>query len=232
MSEAVIIEGGGAPGTDTDTVSETPGGEEPNLLRRRILTAATAGLGAVGAAATAVPFIESWFPSESARALGSPVQIDLSALKPGTMLTTLWRKRPVWVLHRLPEQIARLPSVNGRLKDPLSHQPQQAPHLAHWDPVQRSVRPEYLLVVGICTHLGCIPKYRPDPDVATLGADWPGGFFCPCHGSRYDLAGRVMDGSPAPLNLPVPPYYFRDATTVVAGDLADGAESNWAPANW
>lgn len=225
MSEALTY-----PGAQPPPAPE--GVPQVNRLRRRILTAATTTLGAVGAAATAVPFVESWLPSESARALGSPVQIDISKLKPGTMLTTQWRKRPVWVLHRLPEQVAVLPSLNGRLKDPLSHQPQQAPHLAHWNPIQRSIRPEYLLLVGICTHLGCIPKYRPNPDEATLGANWPGGFFCPCHGSRYDLAGRVMDGSPAPLNLPVPPYYYKSPTLIVAGDLADGGESNWTPANW
>lgn len=215
------------PADETET-----GAQAPDLLRRRILTAATVGLGAVGAAATAVPFIESWLPSESARAQGSPVQIDISTLKPGTLLTTQWRKRPVWVLHRLPGQIARLPSLGNRLKDPLSRQPQQVPNLPHWNPIQRSIRPEYLLVVGICTHLGCIPKYRPDPADPALGASWPGGFFCPCHGSRYDLAGRVMDGSPAPLNLPVPAHYYKDATTIVAGTLRDGADANWAPANW
>lgn len=227
MSEAVLpgTDNGApsAPETDVDTA---------NPLRRRILTAATVGLGAVGAAATAIPFIESWEPSESARALGAPVQIDISNLKPGALMTTQWRKRPVWVLHRLPEQIARLPSLNDRLKDPLSRQPQQAPDLASWNPIQRSIRPEYLLVVGICTHLGCIPKYHPDPADPALGASWPGGFFCPCHGSRYDLAGRVMDGSPAPLNLPVPGHYYKNATTIVAGQLADGADANWAPANW
>jgi ubiquinol-cytochrome c reductase iron-sulfur subunit len=227
MSEAVTLgeENGAQPEPEPDALT-------PDPLRRRILTAATAGLAAVGAAATAIPFVRSWLPSESARALGSPVQIDISKLKPGTLMTTQWRKRPVWVLHRLPEQIARLPSLSGRLKDPLSRQPQQSPDLAHWNPIQRSIRPEYLLVVGICTHLGCIPKYRPDPDEATLGANWPGGFFCPCHGSRYDLAGRVMDGSPAPLNLPVPPHFYKSATTIVTGDLPDGTQGDWAPANW
>lgn len=226
MNETVLAGENGASAT------LNAGDDAPDAMRRRFLTAATVGLGAVGAAATAVPFIESWLPSESARALGSPVEIDISKLKPGTMLTTQWRKRPIWVLHRLPQQLAVLPSLNGRLKDPLSRQPQQAPNLAHWNPIQRSIRPEYLLLVGICTHLGCIPKYRPDPDSAGLGANWPGGFFCPCHGSRYDLAGRVMDGSPAPLNLPVPPHYYKSDTTIVAGDLANGTEANWAPTNW
>ena len=204
----------------------------PDLQRRRILRAATAGLGVIGVGFAAVPFIESWNPSEQALALGAPVEIDISKLAPGTMMTVEWRQKPVWVLHRLESQIAELPKLNDRLKDPLSKEPQQVPGLPDWNPIQRSTKPQYLVLVGICTHLGCIPKYRPTPGQGTLGADWPGGFYCPCHGSRYDLAGRVMDGSPAPLNLPVPPYYFRDSTTIVAGDFKNGAESNWQPDVW
>ncbi len=115
-------------------------------------------------------------------------------------------------------------SSTSQLKDPLSKEDQQPPNLPGWNPVQRSVNPKYLVVVGICTHLGCIPKYRPQLNAADLPAGWPGGFFCPCHGSRYDLSARVMDGSPAPLNLPVPPHYYKDATTLVAGQLADGSQ--------
>jgi len=204
----------------------------PDPQRRQILRAATAGLGAIGVGFAAVPFIESWEPSEQARALGAPVQIDISALAPGTMMTVVWRQKPVWVLRRLESQLLELPTLNARLKDPLSQEPQQAPNLPDWNPIQRSIRPEYLVLVGICTHLGCIPKYRPRSDAGNLGADWPGGFYCPCHGSRYDLAGRVMDGSPAPLNLPVPPYYFRSPTLIVAGDLESGAESDWQPDVW
>jgi len=199
--------------------------------RRALLRAATTALGIVGVGFTAVPFIESWNPSESALAQGAPVQIDISGLKPGTMLTTTWRKKPVWVLRREPAQLAELPKINNRLKDPLSKQPQQAPDLAHWNPIQRSIKPEYLVLVGICTHLGCIPKYRPNGG-PPLAANWPGGFFCPCHGSRYDLAGRVMDGSPAPLNLPVPPHYYRNAGMIVAGATPNGASSNWSPEVW
>jgi len=206
--------------------------EGPDLDRRRMLTTTTAAVGAVGVALTAVPFIESLEPSETAQALGSPVTIDISKLAPGEMTSVEWRQKPVWVLHRTDEQLAELPKLNGQLKDPLSKELQQPPNLPGWNPVQRSIHPKYLVVVGICTHLGCIPKYRPQLNAADLPAGWPGGFFCPCHGSRYDLSGRVMDGSPAPLNLPVPPYYFKDANTITAGQVADGSEQNWEPETW
>jgi len=204
----------------------------PNLERRRILTVVTGAVGAVGLMAAAVPFIESWEPSRSARAGGAPVKIDLSKLAPGQMLTAQWRKKPVWVLHRTAAQVRELPKLNGRLKDPLSQELQQPTDMPGWNPVQRSTKPEFFVAVGICTHLGCIPKYRPTPGSVSLGANWPGGFFCPCHGSRYDLAGRVMDGSPAPLNLPVIPYYYESGRVIVAGEMANGAEQNWSPQNW
>ncbi len=211
-----------------------PGGDssEPDLARRKMLVATTTAVGAVGVALAAVPFVESLEPSESARALGAPVDIDISNLAPGHMVSASWRRRPVWVLHRTEAQLAELPKLNGQLKDPLSRQDQQPANLPDWNPVQRSIKPQYLVIVGICTHLGCIPKYRPQPGFAQIGPTWPGGFFCPCHGSRYDLSGRVMDGSPAPLNLPVPPYYFKDPKTVTAGALADGSEQNWEPNTW
>jgi ubiquinol-cytochrome c reductase iron-sulfur subunit len=207
-------------------------GGEPDPQRRRLLRGATAAMAAVGAALTAVPFIESWEPSERARALGAPVEIDIGGLQPGALLITQWRQKPIIVLRRSAEQLAELPRLNDQLKDPLSRQQQQAPNLPHWNPIQRSIKPEYLLVVDICTHLGCTPKYRPKANAGALGPSWPGGFFCPCHGSRYDLAGRVMDGSPAPLNLPVPPHYYRSPTVIVAGDLVNGSESNWTPEQW
>lgn len=200
--------------------------------RRRFLTAAATVVGGLGVAAAAVPFIESMEPSARSRAGGAPVTIDIGGLKPGQMLSARWRQKPVWVLRRTKDQLAELPKLNDRLKDPMSKELQQPPNLPHWDPVQRSIKPEYLLVVGICTHLGCIPGYRPQPGAADLGATWPGGFFCPCHGSRYDLSGRVMDGSPAPLNLPVIPHYYRKDNVIVAGELEDGSESNWSPNTW
>ncbi|MGH8299553.1 MAG: ubiquinol-cytochrome c reductase iron-sulfur subunit [Steroidobacteraceae bacterium] len=204
----------------------------PDLDRRRMLTTTTAAVGAVGVALAAVPFIESMEPSESARALGAPVSMDISKLAPGQIMSTEWRQKPVWVLHRTEAQLAELPKLNGQLKDPLSKEDQQAPHLSAWNPIARAINPKYLVVVGICTHLGCIPKYRPQLNAPDLPAGWPGGFFCPCHGSRYDLSGRVMDGSPAPLNLPVPPYYFKNPNTITAGELADGSEQNWEPNTW
>ncbi|MGH8200174.1 MAG: ubiquinol-cytochrome c reductase iron-sulfur subunit [Steroidobacteraceae bacterium] len=206
--------------------------DEPDLDRRRMLTTTTAAVGAIGVALTAVPFIETMEPSETARALGEPVTIDISKLGPGEMTTAEWRQKPVWVLHRTEAQLVELPKLNGQLKDPYSKQDQQAPKLPNWNPIQRSINPKYLVVVGICTHLGCIPKYRPQLNAADLPAGWPGGFFCPCHGSRYDLSARVMDGSPAPLNLPVPPHYYKDDKTIVAGQLADGTEENWEPDTW
>jgi ubiquinol-cytochrome c reductase iron-sulfur subunit len=207
--------------------------ESPNNPeRRRILTAATVTMGAIGVGLAAVPFIESWEPSERARAQGSPVEIDTAKLEPGQMLTVLWRRKPVWVLRRTSAQLAELPKLNDELKDPLSRQAQQPPDLPHWNSIWRSINPEILVLVGICTHLGCLPKYRPNPDDPTLGANWQGGFFCPCHGSRYDLAGRVMNGSPAPLNLPVPPHFYRTGTVIVAGEIRDGTEQTWQPVNW
>ena len=206
--------------------------DEPDLDRRRMLTTTTAAVGAVGVALAAVPFIESMEPSETARALGSPVTIDISKLSPGQMMSVEWRQRPVWVLHRTEAQLAELPKLNGQLKDPFSKQDQQPTNLPNWNPIQRSIKPQYLVVVGICTHLGCIPKYRPQPGWPVLGPTWPGGFFCPCHGSRYDLSGRVMDGSPAPLNLPVPPHFYKDATTITGGELENGKEKNWEPNTW
>jgi ubiquinol-cytochrome c reductase iron-sulfur subunit len=205
---------------------------DPNPERRRIITAATVTMGAIGVGFAAVPFIESWEPSERARAQGSPVEIDIAKLPPGQMLTALWRRKPVWVLRRTAAQLAELPKLNGELKDPLSREPQQPPGLPRWNPVQRSINPEVLVLVGICTHLGCLPKYRPTRDDPALSADWKGGFFCPCHGSRYDLAGRVMDGSPAPLNLPVPPHFYRTESVIVAGEMSNGTEQNWQPLNW
>ena len=195
-----------------------------------MLTAVTTAVGAVGAAFAAVPFIESWLPSESAVSGGAPVEIDVSKIEPGQLITVLWRKRPVWVLHRTPDQLALLPHLNSQLKDPDCRQPQQVPGLPNWNPVTRAVNPQYFVAVGICTHLGCIPKYRPAP--GSVNASWKGGFFCPCHGSRYDLSGRVMDGSPAPLNLPVLPYYYRDERTLVAGEMRDGSMQDWSPDVW
>ena len=196
-------------------------GEEVDLSRRNFLTAATVATGAVGAAFTLVPFIASWKPSERARALGAPLEIDLSKLEPGQMVTQSWRKLPIDVVRRTPEAVAKLAGLEGSLKDPKSEASKQPDYTKN---VQRSLKPEVLVVYAACTHLGCLPKQyftQADPE---MGADWPGGFFCPCHGSRFDLAGRVFNGSPASANLGIPPHSFKSDSMLVIGiDATQGA---------
>lgn len=183
--------------------------------RRSFLTIATPATGAVGVAFAAVPFIASWSPSERARAAGAPVEVDLTKLEAGQMVTYVYRKKPVYVVRRTPEMLARLSGHESDLKDAASKssvQPDYAKNEA------RSARPEFLVVEGTCTHLGCLPKARFEAGASPeLGNDWPGGFFCPCHGSKFDLAGRVFSGSPASTNLKVPAYSFRDDSTLVIG---------------
>jgi ubiquinol-cytochrome c reductase iron-sulfur subunit len=189
--------------------------DEVDNSRRKFLTTATVATGAVGAAFALVPFIASWKPSERARALGAPVEVDLSKLDMGQMMTVIWRKQQIYIVHRTPEMLASLSSHDGRLKDPTSSESEQPDYAKN---AQRALKPEYLVLIGICTHLGCLPKPRFAPGTPPeLGADWPGGFFCPCHGSRFDLAGRVFDGSPASLNLRIPPYSFEGDTKLTLG---------------
>lgn len=209
--------------------------ESTDSSRRRFLTAAATVVGAVGTGFVITPFIESLWPSAKAAARGSPIEVDISKLGKGQMITLVWRSRPIWVLHRTAPQLQTLPKMDSRVKDPNSQAAQEPPQLQSapkWDNEARSINPHYLVLVAICTHLGCIPEYRPEVGDAALGADWLGGFFCPCHGSKYDLAGRVMNGSPAPLNLPVPPYYFKSESLLRIGELADGSNQNWIPAVW
>jgi len=208
-------------------------GGEVNNSRRRFLIGATSVMGTGAAVAAAIPFIEYLMPSDRAKAAGAPVEIDISKLKEGQMMTVQWRAKPVWVLHRTKAQLKTLPKMVPRLKDPYSHAAQQPPEMADALSLkagQRSVKPQYLVLVGICTHLGCIPEYKPVP--GSISSDWLGGYFCPCHGSRYDLSGRVIDGSPAPLNLPVPPYYYKKDTLLRVGELANGAAGTWKPSIW
>lgn len=186
--------------------------EAVDLSRRRFLTRATIATGAVGAAFAAVPFIESWQPSERARAQGEPVQVDLTKVEPGQMVTPVWRKQPIYVVRRTPDMVARIAGHDAELKDPQSKDSTQPPYAMN---PQRSRTPEFLVLVGICTHLGCLPKQR--FCAGELYPSWPGGFFCPCHGSRFDLAGRVFDGSPASINLRVPPYSYPKPTTLLVG---------------
>lgn len=181
--------------------------------RRRFLTAATTVIAGVGAAYAATPFVCSWFPSAKAQAMGAPVKIDVSKLELGAQLTVEWRGQPIWVIHRTDQMVDKLKSLDGLLRDPESLVDQQPKYAQN---EYRSIKPAYLVLVGICTHLGCVPMYR--PDVGSLDPSWPGGFFCPCHGSRFDLAGRVFKGVPAPTNLVVPPYYYESDSVIVVGE--------------
>lgn len=180
--------------------------------RRRFLLRATSVLGGIGAAAVAVPFYSSWWPTAKAQAAGAPIEVDISKLQTGGIVIVSWRGKPVWIVKRSPAVIDELPQHDNRLRDPQSLATQQPTYAKN---EYRSIKPEILVLVGICTHLGCSPKYR--PKVGELKADWPGGFYCPCHGSTFDMAGRVFQGVPAPLNLQVPPYTFKDNNIVAVG---------------
>ena len=188
--------------------------EDVDASRRHFLTVATTVAGGVGAVLAAVPFLASLKPSARAEALGAPVELDVSKLEPGAMIKAEWRGKPVWALRRTPEMLERLAGHDAELRDPTSQQDQQPPYARN---EHRSVRPEILVVIGSCTHLGCSPLPRLEPGTAELGADWPGGFYCPCHGSKFDLAGRVYRGVPAPLNLSVPPYRFLGESVILVG---------------
>ena len=194
------------------------GDDEVDLSRRKFLTRATIATGAVGAVFAAVPFIESWSPSERARAQGVPTELDLAKVDPGQMTVTVWRKTPVYVVHRTPDMVARIAGHDGELKDPHSQDSDQPPYAKN-DLRARSA--EFLVLIGVCTHLGCLPKQR--FGAGELYPSWPGGFHCPCHGSRFDLAGRVFDGSPASTNLRVPPYSYPNPRTLVIGADEKGA---------
>ena len=190
--------------------------------RRRFLTLAASGMGVVGGAAVVWPILASLRPSAKAKAAGAPVSIDLTTIEPGQKFSTLWRGTAIWVVRRTPEMLASLDKVKGELIDAdsassASHggmlvQPDYAKNAT------RSIKPEVLVMIGSCTHLGCIPSFRPDHPAADIAADWEGGFFCPCHGSRFDLAGRVFKGSPAPVNLVVPPHKYANDNTIVIGE--------------
>lgn len=191
-----------------------PAPAEVDQDRRGFLTFATTATGLIGVAFAAVPFIESWNPSERARAAGLPVDVDLTKIEPGQMLTVVYRKQPIYIVHRTPEMLAALSGHDNRLKDPGSDDSEQPDYAKNPD---RAVRPDFLVVIGICTHLGCLPKTRFQKALPELGADWPGGFQCPCHGSRFDLAGRVFDGSPASTNLRIPVYSYPNENTLIIG---------------
>jgi len=189
--------------------------------RRRFLTAATTVVGGVGAAFVAVPFLASFQPSAKAQAIGAPIEVDIGKLEPGQLLTVKWRGKPVWLLRRTEEALKALPTLDPLLRDPSSeNRDQQPPYCVNGT---RSIKPELAVIVGVCTHLGCSPTYRPEFSPPDLGPEWRGGFFCPCHGSRFDLAGRVFKGVPAPINLPIPPYAYLTDTRLMIGIDQGGA---------
>lgn len=185
-----------------------------NAGRRRFLVAATSVVGAAGAAGAAIPFLGSWQPSARAKAAGAPVRINISKVEAGQQVVAEWRGQPVFVVRRTAETMAGLEKLEPALADPDSKESEQPVYV---DPKNRAIRPELLIVLGICTHLGCAPTYRPEVAPVDLGPDWLGGYFCACHGSRYDLAGRVYKAQPAPLNLPVPPHSYETEDVVIIG---------------
>jgi ubiquinol-cytochrome c reductase iron-sulfur subunit len=182
---------------------------------RRTLLIATTAVGGAELVGIAVPFVASMLPSERAQALGAPVEVDIGGIKPGELQTVEWRGQPVWILHRSPEMIQGIKKDDEVVVDPESSVPQQPDYARN---ALRSIKPEFLVLVGVCTHLGCSPQLRSPQDKAEMGADWNGGFYCPCHGSKFDLAGRVYRGVPAPLNLKVPPHVYLSESKILIGE--------------
>ena len=189
--------------------------------RRRFLVNSTSVVAAVGAGFVAVPFLSSWMPSERAKNAGAPIEVDISKLEEGRLMIVEWQSKPVWIVKRSAKTLSDLVSLNGILSDPASENVDQQPVYAQ--NAGRSIKPEISVLVGICTHLGCSPTFRPDIAAVDLGADWLGGFFCPCHSSKFDLAGRVYQGVPAPTNLVVPPHHYVSENVILIGQ--DGEAS-------
>jgi ubiquinol-cytochrome c reductase iron-sulfur subunit len=189
--------------------------EGVDTSKRQFLTSALSVVGAVGAGYLAVPFLSQMQPSAKAMAAGAPVEVDLSKMEPGQLIRAAWRGKPVWVLNRTPEVITTLSTLDSKLADPLSNESMQPDYSKN---ALRSIKPEIFVAVGLCTHLGCSPTFRPEIGPSDLGQDWKGGFFCPCHGSWFDLAGRVYRGVPAPTNLEVPPYRYVKDTLIIIGE--------------
>lgn len=184
--------------------------------RRRMLIAATSVVGAAGTAAFAAPLLISWMPSARAKAAGAPVEVNISKIEPGQLVRVIWRGKPVWLVKRTEQMLADLHGLDPLLTDPESSVEAQQP--AYAKNAARSRKPEMLVLIGICTHLGCSPTYRPEVAAEDLGADWKGGFYCPCHGSRFDMAGRVFKNVPAPTNLVVPPHYYKSDDLILVGE--------------
>lgn len=193
--------------------------DEIDQRRRCFLRRATTAVGGIGLAAASVPFFSYWMPSVDTEAAGAPIKIDMSALKPREQLTVPWRNMPVWIIYRTPDMLDTLSKLDPTLRDPLSEQDQQP---AYCKNMHRSIKPQFFIAIGICTHLGCVPTYR--PDIASVSPDWLGGFYCPCHGSKYDLSGRVYKNVPAPLNLKIPRHMYLSDTEIIVGEDKDGVE--------
>jgi len=185
--------------------------------RRCFIRRATAAVGGVGIVAASVPFISYWMPSADTEAASAPIKIDISTVQAGQQLTVPWRGQPIWFIRRTPEMLDTLPLLNSTLRDPNSDEPQQPSYARN---IHRSIKPEMLVAIGICTHLGCVPTYRPDK--GSISPAWLGGFYCPCHGSMYDLAGRVYSGVPAPLNLRIPRHMYVSETEIMIGQDSEG----------
>jgi ubiquinol-cytochrome c reductase iron-sulfur subunit len=193
--------------------------KKPDTTRRNLIVATAAVGGAAGAGA-AVPFVASWFPSERAKAAGAPIEIDISTLTPGELGIYEWRGKPVWVFRRDKGMLESIRKDNSKVADPNSEIPQQPPYAKN---EYRAIKEDIMVVVGVCTHLGCSPKEKSAEAKAEMGADWQGGFYCPCHGSKFDYAGRVYKGVPAPTNLVVPPYTYLSESKILIGDDKKGA---------
>lgn len=189
--------------------------------RRCFLRAATTAVGGIGLAAASVPFISYWMPSADTEAAAAPIKIDISSLKPREQMTVPWRGMPIWVIYRDEEMLGTLSKVTDLLRDPLCEHDQQP---AYCKNINRSIKPQIFVAIGICTHLGCVPTYR--PDVGSVSSDWLGGFYCPCHGSKYDLSGRVYQNVPAPLNLKIPRHMYASDTEILIGEDKDGVQGS------
>lgn len=193
--------------------------EGVDVSKRQFLTSALTVVGAIGSGYLAVPFLAQMQPSVKAMAAGAPVEVDLSKMEAGQLLRVAWRGKPVWILNRTPAALETLKTMDSVLSDPQSNDSLQP---ASSKNSYRSIKPEIFVAIGLCTHLGCSPTFRPEIAPHDLGADWKGGFFCPCHGSRFDLAGRVYSGVPAPTNLEIPPHRYINDNLLVIGDEANG----------
>lgn len=197
--------------------------QEVDQSKRRFLIAATSAVGGVATVAVATPFVLSMLPSERAKAAGAPVEVDIGKVEPGSMITVEWRGKPVWIINRTQEMLDQMGKIEDKLSDPKLEVPQQPDYAKN---ATRSIKPNLMVLVGICTHLGCSPSSKlKSGDSEGMASDWPGGFFCPCHGSRFDLSGRVLKGSPAPINLQVPPHKYLSDTRLIIGVGQDGKEA-------